>query len=233
MTSVYAHRGYSGDYPENTLLAFSKAIDWGAAGIELDVHVSSDRVPVVIHDRDLARTTTGIGNVDETPLRTLQTLDAGSGQSIPRLTDVLALAGNQLHLDIEVKGRGIEAEVLSVLSRHPGARWAISSFDWDTLRRFRALDETAELWPLAETAGAPLLAVSAELGSPAVALYHASYSQESARALRQAGLHAMVWTVNDPAEARRVSDLGAFALCTDDPARVAQALTDGRPPASP
>ena len=217
---MYAHRGLSGQYPENTMLAFRQALTAGVDGIELDVHVTADRVPVVIHDRDVGRTTNGLGVVDAIPLATLQTLDAGQGERVPTLAEVLDLVSNQAHLDIEIKGRAIEPLVLATLADYPAARWAISSFDWDILREIRRLSATAELWPLAERVDDALFAVVAGLGSPAISLYHGAYTSESAAALRDGGVRAVIWTVNDGAEADRVRGLGAYALCTDVPEQI-------------
>ncbi len=224
MVLVYAHRGSSGSYPENTLLAFREALEAGADGIELDVHATSDGIPVVIHDRAIERTTNGSGFVDELPLARLQRFDAGQDEQIPTLQAVLDFVGAAAHLDIEIKGSGIEANVLAVLGGIPRARWAISSFDWGTLRRIRALDDLAALWPLAEIVDARLFGIASELRSPAVSLYSGAYTAETAASLRKAGLVTMIWTVNDTGEARRVRDLGAFALCTDYPEQIAEAL---------
>ena len=220
MTLIYAHRGASAMYPENTLRAFRQALASGVDGIELDVHATADGIPVVIHDRDVERTTDGAGYVDETPLARLETFDAGDGERVPRLAEVLALVGDAAHLDVEIKGTGIERAVLDVLAQYPAVSWAISSFAWDTLRAVRQLDPVAEVWPLAERVDDDLIAVVAELGSPAVSLFTGAYTPETAAKLRAAGLRVIVWTVNDPREARRIDDLGAFALCTDDPQRI-------------
>ena len=221
---IYAHRGSSGDYPENTLLAFRQAVACGVDGIELDVFATADGGLAVIHDRSVERTTDGSGFVDEMPLARLQTFDAGHGERVPTLAEVLDVVGDMVHLDIEVKGSGIEQEILAVLGAYPRARWAISSFDWDTLRNVRRLSSSAELWPLAEQWREEVFDVAADLGSPAVALFAGSYDQQSADRLRAADLRAVVWTVNDPVEARRVRDLGAHALCTDVPDRIMAAL---------
>jgi glycerophosphoryl diester phosphodiesterase len=217
---IYAHRGSSALHPENTLRAFRHALTVGVGGIELDVHATVDGIPVVIHDRDVKRTTDGSGYVDEISLTSLRTFDAGDGERVPTLAEALELVGGACHLDIEIKRNRIERAILDVLAQHPETRWAISSFDWDTLRTVRRLDPEAELWPLGEQFDDELIAVAAELGSPAVALFAGAYTPESARKLRGAGLRVMVWTVNDVSEARRVGDLGAFALCTDDPERL-------------
>ncbi len=220
MTLIYAHRGASAMHPENTLRAFRHALALGVDGIELDVHATADGIPVVIHDRDIARTTNGAGYVDEISLALLETFDAGAGERVPTLEAVLALVGDAAHLDIEIKGSGIERAVLDALAHYPVVTWAISSFAWDTLRAVRRLDPVAEVWPLAERVGDDLIAIAAELASPAVSLFAGAYTAETAPKLRDAGLRIVVWTVNDPPEARRVADLGAFALCTDDPQRI-------------
>ena len=217
---IYAHRGASAIHPENTLRAFRHALAIGVDGIELDVHATADHTPVVIHDRDVERTTDGVGYVDEMPLARLETFDAGDSERVPTLAEVLALVGNAAQLDIEIKGVGIERAVLQVLAEFPAVTWAISSFAWDTLRTVRQLDPVAEVWPLAERVGDDLFTIAAELASPAVSLFTGAYTVENAAKLRDAGLGVIVWTVNDPREARRIADLGAFALCTDDPQRI-------------
>src|SRR3712207_4482331 len=112
MTLIYAHRGASAHHPENTLRAFRHALALGVDGIELDVHATAEGIPVVIHDRDVGRTTGGFGYVDQMPLAQLETLDAGNGERVPRLAEVLTLVGDAAHLDIEVKGSDVERAVL-------------------------------------------------------------------------------------------------------------------------
>jgi glycerophosphoryl diester phosphodiesterase len=189
----------------------------GAYGVELDLHATSDATLVVIHDRSLERTTTGHGYVDEQSLQAVREFDAGAGELVPTFTEVLDLVGDRLHFDLEVKQPGIEAEVLRVLAAYPDVRWAISSFDWEILRRLRALSPDAELWPLAMHVDEALLEVAASLASPCVAVYSGAYTGASAQVVSEAGLAAMVWTVNDPDEALRVCALGAAAMCTDRP----------------
>lgn len=220
---IYAHRGLSSRFPENTLLAFREALAAGVEGIELDVHVTSDGVPVVIHDRELSRTTNGTGNVDDTPFDYLQTFDAGFGERVPSLRDVLELVADKAHLDIEIKGLGAEQATLDVLREHPDIRWAISSFDWNILRRVRGLDATAELWPLSERVDDALLRVSTSLDASSVSLWAGDYSEDHAALLQQAGLRTVVWTVNDVEQAERLRGLGAYGLCTDVPDLIVQA----------
>src|SRR5918997_6417535 len=119
MPLIYAHRGASAIHPENTLRAFQHALALGVDGIELDVHATADGIPVVIHDRDVGRTTDGTGYVDEIQLARLQTFDAGDGERVPTLAEVLELVGSAAHLDVEIKGSGVERAVLDVLAQYP------------------------------------------------------------------------------------------------------------------
>jgi len=112
---VVAHRGYSGRYPENTTSAFEAAINAKSDMIELDVCLTKDRVPVVIHDQTVERTTDGNGLVSEFTLSDLKKLDAGSwfgsafkGESIPTLEEVLLLIRGKISVNIEIKPESYE-----------------------------------------------------------------------------------------------------------------------------
>ena len=124
---VIAHRGASGSAPENTMAAFSLAVERGAEVVELDVQMTADGYPVVIHNATVNRTTDGTGLVREKTLAELQTLDAGSwfetrfaGERVPTLEEVVTWARGRVALAIEIKNtpfhyRGIEASVTGVL----------------------------------------------------------------------------------------------------------------------
>lgn len=235
---IYAHRGSSGTTPENTLAAFRRAIADGADGAEFDVRATADGVPVVLHDRNLTRTTTGGGDVDGLPLAEVQRFDAGGGDPVPTLAEVLDLLAGRLRLDLELKQAGVERAVLDLLAAHPAAEWVISSFDWDALRRIRALAPEVELWPLAVAAGDDLYAVAREVQAGGVALAAGAIDRAVAERCAAAGLDVIAWTVNDPPEARRLRDLGVAALCTDLPAAIRNSLaaaaeSDGAFPSPP
>ncbi|WP_267901414.1 glycerophosphodiester phosphodiesterase [Cohnella faecalis] len=116
-----AHRGWSGAAPENTMAAFEMAlrepnVNW----MELDVHLSQDEVPVVIHDGTLKRTTNGKGKVMECTAEQLGKLDAGSwfsssyaGEGVPTLAQVLELAAGRCNLNIELKDDGDDRRILA------------------------------------------------------------------------------------------------------------------------
>jgi len=147
---VLGHRGASHAAPQNTLAAFRKAADVGADGVELDVHLSRDGVPVVIHNDSVDATTDGTGLVRDMTLVQLQALDAGAhfdaafaGERIPTLEEVLAEVGMRLLTNIELKAGQTSALVPAVveLVRRMGmaTRVWFSSFKPYALYRARAL----------------------------------------------------------------------------------------------
>lgn len=158
MSLIIAHRGASGYAPENTLEAFRLAMDMGADGFELDVHMSRDGQLVVIHDDTVDRTTNGTGLVKELTLSQLQDLDASNGMEayrgarIPTLGEVFDLVRDTKHIvNVEVKTDdwfypGIEEACLA-LAKEKGMedRVIYSSFNHHTLIKLRELKPDARL----------------------------------------------------------------------------------------
>jgi glycerophosphoryl diester phosphodiesterase len=218
--NIYAHRGYSSAFPENTLAAFQGALNLGVYGVELDIHLSADGVPVVIHDDDLDRTTNATGPVTSKSVGELAALDAGNGQGVPTFEEVVQLADSRLHFDIEIKGTHCEQGVLDVLARYPNTIAAISSFDWDALATLRALAPDQELWVLTDSITEEAISTAQQLSATTLAVDHISLSESSMKCATAAGLQVMAWTVNSQQEANRLRDLGVVAICTDDPCTV-------------
>jgi len=233
---VFAHRGASGSAPENTMAAFEAARAAGADGIELDVTCCASGEVVVIHDDTVDRTTNGSGAVATMPLATLRALDAGSwfgpqfaGERVPLLAEVLDALGGVLRINIEIKAHtvhsgGIEGEV-AALVRARGLRESvlISSFSLTCLRRMQAAaPELQRGLLLAPRAGMPLAwawarRVAADALHPAAAGIDDGWVRRAA----ERGYRVNVWTVNDPAEMRRMVAAGVDGIITDCPERFA------------
>ena len=119
---IIGHRGAAGLAPENTWTSFDKALSLGVDAIETDVHATKDGELVLIHDKDLSRTTNGSGTVQDTMWSTIKTLDAGAwfskehtGERVPRLSETLSHYGKKTHIVLEVKQTGIESRVLQMV----------------------------------------------------------------------------------------------------------------------
>ena len=224
MVGIYAHRGASIELPENTLSAFARAVELGADGIELDVHLSADGVPVVIHDDTLDRTTNGSGAVADHSVTELQALDAGNSQPIPTLKKVLDLVAGKLHVDIEIKAGEAGDAVLDLVTKYPDLAFAISSFNHDALRHVHRSSPDVELWPLTAAISDDVIRTAKELGSPQIAAYDRLLNAEIIAEVERAGMRVWVWTVNDVDRARELVSWGAVGICTDDPAAMIAGL---------
>lgn len=113
-----AHRGASGDEPENTMRAFQRAIDLGVDMIELDVHLCKSGELVVIHDFTVDRTTKGTGQVSHLTLDEIKKLDAGNGEKIPTLQEVIDLTKGSCGLNIEIKNKDTAKLVVKLVEQN-------------------------------------------------------------------------------------------------------------------
>ncbi len=240
-----AHRGASYDAPENTLAAFDLALRLGADGVELDVRLSADGVPVVIHDATLDRTTDGRGPVSAWRWTELRGLDAGSWfdfqyarQRIPSLEDVFAAFGERLLYVIELKtnslrDQGLEQAVIAIIQRHGLADQVIlTSFNPFALRRARRLVPQIAVGLLISP-DQPLYLRWTRLGTVmryASRFPHHTFVDANYMAwARRYGYRIHAWTVDEPDEMMRLAALGVDAILTNRPDVLRWALaTTGR-----
>ncbi len=221
---IYGHRGSPATSSENTLPSFEEAIRAGVHGLEFDVRASADGVPMILHDRELDRTTNGHGPIDELQLELIRNAVASNGAQIPTLDEVLDLAGGKVQLDIEVKQAGIEKKILDALVRFPKAQCVLSSFDPDVLLAFKSLTSSVDLVAISPFASREVVDFARRLGSQFVALMADAYNEQNVSLFDDVGLKVIVWTVNNVDEAIRVRELGAYGLCTDCPGEMIEAL---------
>lgn len=215
---VYGHRGTPAEFPENTLAGFRRAVELGVYGIELDVHLSKDGVDVVCHDETLDRTTNAKGNISDFTVAELRAVDAGDGEYVPTLLEVLELVGDSLHVDIEVKANAAGTAVLEDVRKVEGLRWLVSSFDWDVLRYVREQDAAADLWVLTMGATDDAIETYNELGAGALAIWQKAVDADIVAFLDDQSIPWWPWTVNDPEQAKQMFAWGAIGICTDNPA---------------
>ena len=210
-----AHRGMPRRERENTLPSFAEALSAGADGIELDVHATSDGVVVVHHDPHLA----GGAAIARTTWRDLRQAAANEGIQIPTLAAVCELVGDAAELFVEIKGTGIERQVVAVLGDHRGPS-AIHSFDHATIRRLSRADRRLRLGLLFEERVSDVAALLEENGAHDAWPHYTLVDGPLVDAVHGAGGRVIAWTVNDRRDVARLAALGVDGLCTDDVALV-------------
>lgn len=222
---LWAHRGDSGRAPENTMAAFAAAVEGCADGIELDVHLSRDSVPVVIHDETLDRTTDARGAVSWMTAQYLSGLDAGSwfspyfaGERVPLLAEVLEAFAGRLRLNLEIKDFNAGLAVLDLLKHYSSADIVISSFDYEVLQLLRKANQTLPMGVLYDS-GSWRRAVSLARDLSALSFHPVAHSvnRPMLAECSRSGLQVHVWTVDSASMARSLVRAGVSGLFTNNP----------------
>lgn len=219
------HRGARGHAPENTLLAIDTGIRLGADMIELDVQRCDEEL-VVIHDPRLERTTNGEGRIAEVGFGYLRSLDAGQGQQIPTLKEVLDLAESRVSLNIEIKSAGGTASRVAMALREAladgwtASQFMVSSFHLPELYEFKQV--APEIPIAALVCGVPLdwAACASEMGAQALNISAEFADARLLQDAHQRGLKVYVYTVNHADDMRMLREAGFDGVFSDYPERV-------------
>lgn len=235
---IIGHRGASAVAPENTMAAFREAIAVGADGIEFDVRLTKDGVPVVIHDSTLRRTGGLNQRIADLTSQELSKVDVGSwfkprsfeNEKVPSLEELFTLFGaNNLTLYLEMKcdapveQRPLAEACSRMIKEHAlKERVVVECFQLAALQVLKEIDpdiKTAALFDRTFT-DQSIITRATEIGAMAVALHHRLARKGLVEKAKQAGMHVAVWTVDDPIWIDRARAIGIDALITNDPARM-------------
>jgi len=224
-----AHRGASGNFPENTVCAFRAAIDAGAEMCELDVQLSRDGAIVVIHDETVERTTDGKGEVAELTLEELKRLDAGAkfkggavkGERIPTLDEVFSATSGKCGLNIELKAGGLEHQVAQIMqARNALADSIVSSFDWEYLKNIQQLHFNIRVGLLAEEKPVDLMMNAVAMRAHSINPRWDMVTSDLCKAAHERGLKVYTWTVDADARMRALIACGVDGIMTNYPERL-------------
>jgi glycerophosphoryl diester phosphodiesterase len=218
---IIGHRGASAVALENTMAAFEAAIAAGADGVEFDVRLSRNDVPVIIHDDTLYRTLGLRQRVVDLTAEKLREVD------VPSLRELFQLmTRNNLLLCLEIKASSPKlpalcCELIDEFSfRH---RVIIECFDLKVLKAINPRFKTATLFEPRIYTDQGLIDRTLEVGASVLALHYRIVNPGIVENAKLAGLKVVVWTVDNPAWVERARSMGIEALITNDPARMIEA----------
>ncbi len=227
-TLVIAHRGASAEKPENTLTAFRRTLALKADGLELDVHVTRDGVPVVFHDENLFRLTGVRGRIGALTWREVKKLRVLGAEPVPRLADVLRLVRGRAVVQIELKAGVPVAPVVRAIQAARALDWVIlASFAPELVREARRLAPTVPRMLITEGRQTPAVLARrlGTLGAVGLSVNHRAVRNSAwLQYFHSRGFLVWCWTVNDLARMRQLSDWGADAILSDNPALLSRAL---------
>jgi len=214
---VVAHRGASAYEPENTLRSVRRALEIGADAVEVDVRLSADGFPVVIHDETVDRTTNDTGKVAEMTLEELRKLDAGQGERIPTLEEILDAVRGRAVLFLELKVD--EAAFPSLrLVRERGMLDGVlfTSFSQSALSRVKAEEEGAHIGLIYFRPSDGIVGAK-KLGCEFVLPYHRLATERAIAFAHRMRLRVVPWTVDDLETARELKRRGADGVASNRP----------------
>lgn len=232
---IIAHRGASREAPENTAAAFRRALAIGVDGVELDVHLSSDGEPVVIHDSSLGRTAGASGLVKDLTVAELRRLDAGrwfgetfAGERIPTLAEALEIL-RPVRVIIEIKNGpiyypDIAGHVAAVVRMAGHESVTISSFDHHALLQIRALEPDVETAALFSALPVDPVRLARDARAQCLHPHWAFATRDLIEAAHAAGLRVDVWTVDDPGYMAEMTGRRVDGIMTNVPERLRDVL---------
>lgn len=236
MTQIIAHRGASNIAPENTMPAFELAYQLGTEGIEIDVHLTKDHIPVLIHDERVERTTNGIGYVKDFTFRQLKQLDAGSWFTsqyaetpIVSLEEFLNWAQfKSFNLHIELKNNKIDYKYLEeivfkmVTHFQVSDRTTLSTFNPHSIQRMASFKDHVNIALLTSRRHKDLCTYVTTLGAHALHIKYRLLNEQLVNNCKQKNIPLRVFTVNKAAHVMRCFQYGCDGIFTDDPDKAIQ-----------
>jgi|AGTN01.3.fsa_nt_gi Glycerophosphoryl diester phosphodiesterase len=220
---IIGHRGAAGYEPENTLRSFQKAIDIGVDWIEFDLHRSADGHLVVIHDDTVDRTTNGHGKVREMTLEELKKLDAGKGQQIPTLQEVIDLARGRVKMIPEIKQEGIEMELLDVIDRNGAVNDCIvASFFTYSIRRCKEFHPQLQTAAIFSHLPLDFRSLALDVMADVLFLRKDIVSQALVEECHKHGFTVNIWNEDKPEEIRKYAEMGPDFMSSNYPDRLKQ-----------
>lgn len=221
-----AHRGAKGYEPENTLIAFQKAIDLGCDGIELDVHLSSDFEIIVIHDETIDRTTNGKGLVNQMKLLDLKSFFIDNKYEIPILKEVFDLVNHKILINIELKSYETTDKVVELIEKYVREKnwkyenFIVSSFDWNALQQVRFLNDKIQIGVLTATDLDLAFAFAKFIKAKSINSFFHLLNQENVDKIQAKGFEIHTWTVNEIEDINKMKRLKVDAIISDFPDRI-------------
>lgn len=215
------HRGAAGHAPENTVAAIQKGIALGVDFVEIDVRRTADGVLVALHDETLDRTTNGKGRVDRLSLAEIQTLNAGNGEHIPTVVEVLKTAAGETGLMLEIKVSGIAQKTVEAVEEAGFKDPVIyASFLHDELTDVRSVDPEASLMVLFGRLPLAPVARAMKYRPSHVGLRHDTATRHLVDAFHDKGLLVFVYTANSLGDIERALSVGVDGVISNFPERV-------------
>lgn len=221
-----AHRGYSGTEPENTLLAFQKAVDVNCDGIELDVHKTADNQVIVFHDLEIEIEPRKKVQISSLTLLEIKSIDLPKNQKIPTLKEVLNLIDKKCLVNIELKGNNTEKLVVQIIRDFVANKnwkysdFLVSSFKPDMLLTMQSIDTKIQLGIITDINLEQAIDFAQANHLFSIHPNHKTLNHQEIKRIQATGIKIFAWTANEILDIKLLSDMGVDGIISDFPDRI-------------
>lgn len=214
---IIGHRGAAALEPENTLLSIARAMEIGVDAVEIDVRLSKDKEIVVIHDSTVDRTTNGTGPVSSYTLKEMKKLDAGKGETIPTLQEVIDLIGNKVRLVIELKEEGTERRVVELTKRNNlDDNVYVISFWHRLVKTAKEMDSRIKTGVL--LVGCPVdVCIATQASADALVMEYTFVNRKFVEIAHKEGLKVFIWNIDDRHLLKHYDNMRVDGIGSNDP----------------
>jgi len=214
---IMGHRGAAALEPENTLLSIGRAMEIGVNAVEIDVHLSKDKEIVVIHDSTVDRTTDGTGPVCSFTVDELKKFDAGKGQRIPTLQEVIDFIGNKVDLVIELKeGETVESVFQLIKRNNIEDSVYVISFWHRLVKTIKEMDSHIKTGVL--FVGCPVdTSIATQASADALVMNYSFTDMKFVQTAHKENLKVVVWNIDKRNLLKPYADMGVDGIGTNDP----------------
>ncbi len=221
---ILAHRGFSAEYTENTIQAFKKAFDTTADGIEFDVQLSKDGIPVIFHDFSLKRLTNIKANLSELTLSELQKIKFKNEETVPKLSTLLKIIPKNKIINLELKGKNTAKPVYEILSdfiknnKLKKQNIIVSSFNHKELKTFQKINtQNIEIGVIISAIPIGGIKFAKRIGAkyinPSIRFLDKNFVKKASKN----DIKIIAWTVNTQKDFIKAKSLGIYGIFTDYP----------------
>jgi len=214
---IVGHRGCRDIEPENTLLGIKKAMELGVDAVEIDVHLSKDNELVVIHDPSVDRTTNGKGLVKDMSLKELKKLDAGKGEKIPTLEEVIELIDGKIVLVIELKAEGTEKKVVEFINKNKLKNVIVISFFHQLVKNVKELDKDIKTGVLFSANPIDPVQLAENAGAEYVFPHYKWVDKDFVDKCHKKGIKVSAWNIDTLEELKDFLKLGVQTIGSNRP----------------
>ena len=218
MVYVVGHRGAAGVEPENTIRGFRYAIELGVDYTECDVHLTRDGRLVVMHDAKVDRTTNGTGAIRELTFDQIRALDAGKGEQVPTLEEVLDVMRGQAIVLIEMKGEGVEEETVRIVREAKMEEQVVlTCFHLERIRKAKQLAPELKVGFIVSNPTADSCQQAVDVEASGIGILYKNLTRELVEQAHAHGLDVRAWNPDTEPEMRAMLELGVDGVSSNRP----------------